>query len=97
MNINLYNPVLFLMLYLVVLNLYGLAIMGIDKRKAEKSRYRIPEKIFFIIALLGGGAGIYAGMKLFHHKTLHNKFRYGIPTILLANIICIVYLLMHIQ
>lgn len=88
-----YTPVFFLVLYIVIINGYGFVVMGIDKWKAAKGKYRVPEKAMFAIALIGGGAGIYGGMKFFHHKTLHNKFKYGIPAILIVNIICIVYIL----
>ncbi len=99
MNLNemVYTPQFYIILYMLIINLYGFTIMGVDKWKAWKGRYRIPEKTIFIIASIGGSAGIFCGMRLFHHKTLHNKFKYGIPALLIANIICIVYILYILQ
>ena len=96
MNINdmIYNPMFFFIAYLLVINIYGLCIMGIDKWKSSHKSRRIPEKILFIVAFIGGAAGIYSGMKVFHHKTLHNKFKYGIPPIVIADIIIVVYVLL---
>jgi uncharacterized membrane protein YsdA (DUF1294 family) len=83
----------YFIIYLVIVNVYGFTIMGIDKWKSVKRKYRIPEKVLFLAAFLGGALGVYAGMKVFHHKTLHNKFRFGIPAILALNIIIVYYIL----
>ncbi len=69
--------------YLVVMNVIGLAVFGYDKRCAIKRRWRVPEKTLFLTALLGGSVGSYVGMFVFRHKTLHWKFRIGIPIIML--------------
>lgn len=76
----------FLLLYLVVINVFGIYIMHLDKRKAKKGYWRIPEATLFLVALVFGSAGILLGMKLFHHKTRHFKFLFGIPAILLVQI-----------
>lgn len=68
-------------IYVVIINIIGFLIMGIDKRKAVKNLWRIPEKTFFIISLLGGGLGSWLGMYTFRHKTKHWYFVAGIPTI----------------
>jgi uncharacterized membrane protein YsdA (DUF1294 family) len=57
--------------------------MGIDKYKAKKGLWRIPEKTIFLIALLGGSGGALLGMHIFRHKTKHWYFRYGLPAILM--------------
>ncbi len=72
-------------------------LMGIDKKKAEKGKWRIPEKTLFAVAILGGAAGSIAGMKVFRHKTKHNKFTVGMPLILVFQImmaaLCIVQMI----
>jgi len=65
--------------------------MYLDKEKSKKHKWRIPEKKLFLIALLFGSPGIYIGMKLFRHKTKHEKFTLGIPMIIILQIILIVY------
>ncbi len=70
-----------ILLYLTVINFTGFAFMGIDKQKARKHLWRIPEKTLFLIAVLGGSAGTIAGMYAFHHKTRHWYFVIGMPLI----------------
>lgn len=70
--------------WLIVINVVGLAVFGHDKRCAVRHQRRVPEKTLFLIALLGGSIGSYAGMTVFRHKTRHWKFRIGIPVIILA-------------
>lgn len=90
------NPeyVTYLIVYLIVINIVGFLAMLIDKRKAEKGRWRIKEGTLFIITLLGGGIGTIAGMYTFRHKTKKLKFTVGLPTILIVEIVLVVYLLM---
>lgn len=77
--------------YLLFVNLMAFAVYGIDKLKARKSRWRIPESTLISLAVLGGSIGAYCGMKFWHHKTLHRKFYIGIPLILLLQILLTVY------
>lgn len=79
--------------YLVVINLIGFAMMGIDKRKAKKRAYRIPESNLFTIAIFGGSIGSILGMQLFRHKTRHWYFVYGMPAILIIQIIIVLLIL----
>ena len=79
-------------LYLILVNLIGFATMGIDKKKAIKHKYRIPEKTLFLIALLGGSAGSILGMQLFRHKTKHWYFVLGMPSILILQIALLFFL-----
>lgn len=72
--------------YLIVMNLIGFALMGIDKSKAKKHAWRIPEKTLFLASLLGGSIGTWAGMYVFRHKTKHWYFVVGMPAILLTQI-----------
>ena len=65
---------------------------GIDKLKAKKGKWRISEATLLLMAVIGGSTGAWAGMRIWHHKTLHKKFRYGIPTIIIMQIALVVYL-----
>ncbi len=81
-------------IYFIFINLLGFFLMGIDKRKAKKGRYRIPEKHLFIPVLLGGAVGGLLGMKIFHHKTKKPKFIFGFYTIFFLQLFllgCIIY------
>ena len=79
--------------FLIVMNVMGFAAFGYDKRCAVRRRWRVPEKTLFLLALLGGSLGSYAGMKVFRHKTRHLKFRIGIPVILLVQSAGVLWLL----
>lgn len=83
-----------IIVYLLIINLIGLLIMYIDKRKAIKESWRIPEKTLLITAILGGAIGTITGMYWFRHKTKKLKFTIGFPTILITEIIIIIYLLL---
>ena len=61
-------------------------LMGVDKWKAKRERWRVPEKTFFLVAILGGSLGAILDMYAFHHKTRHWYFKWGLPAILLAQI-----------
>ena len=61
-------------------------LMGVDKWKAKRERWRVPEKTFFLVAVLGGSLGAILGMYAFHHKTRHWYFKWGLPAILIAQI-----------
>ncbi|MDQ1909265.1 DUF1294 domain-containing protein [Paenibacillus sp. GD4] len=80
-------------LYLLLINLFGLLIMGADKRKAKRKNRRVPEKRLFFIALAGGAAGVWIGMQLWRHKTKHESFTVGVPFLFILNVLC-VYLLL---
>lgn len=73
-------------IYLIFMNIFGLLLMGIDKHKAKKNRWRIPEKTLFLTSLLGGSIGTLVGMYLFRHKTRHWYFVMGMPAILILQI-----------
>lgn len=73
-----------LLMYLLIINLIGFVIMGIDKKRAIRSAYRISEATLFFIALIGGSAGCILGMYTFRHKTKHWYFVAGMPAILMA-------------
>lgn len=75
--------------YLVGVNVIGFVLMRIDKRKAIKKEWRIPERTFWGIALLGGALGSLIGMNYFRHKTKHNSFKIGMPFLVIINIVSI--------
>ena len=86
------NPWALLLLYLLIINLVTFLVFGLDKWKAKRkekkdSVRRIPEKTLFLLSALGGSIGALLGMKVFHHKTLHKSFRFGIPAILALQIV----------
>ena len=81
-----------LLIYLIVMNLIGLAVMAMDKSKARHHAWRIPEKTLFLVSILGGSVGTWAGMYLFHHKTKHWYFVVGMPLILAAQLTAGVWL-----
>lgn len=82
-----------LLVYLAVLNLVTFALYGADKRRAKKGQWRIPEKTLLILPLLGGSVGGILGMAVFHHKTRHWYFRWGLPAMFLLQAAGAVYLL----
>ena len=80
-----------IIIYFILINIIGFLIMYIDKQKAKKGKWRIPEKTLFIITALGGGIGTIAGMYTFRHKTQKVAFVVGFPVITILEIICIIY------
>lgn len=83
----------YFLIYVVIINIYGITVMGIDKYKAKKERWRIRERNFFITALLGGAAGIMMGMTMFRHKTKHKSFYIGVPILYIVNFIFMIIIL----
>ncbi len=81
-----------LLVWLAVINLVTFAVYGIDKAKAKRGTWRVPEKTLFLLPLLGGSLGALLGMRVFHHKTKHWYFVWGIPLILLAQLALAVWL-----
>lgn len=83
------------LIYLLAVNLITFFIYGLDKWKARHSRWRIPEATLLGLAVAGGSVGAWLGMRMFHHKTLHNKFRFGIPAIMVIQLASLGYLLFN--
>lgn len=83
-----------IIIYVVIINIIGFLAMWIDKKKAQKGAWRISEHSLFVITLLGGGIGTIAGMYTFRHKTKKLRFTIGFPTILILEIILVVYFIM---
>ena len=78
--------------YLLAVNIATFFMYGIDKYKAKKSKWRISEAKLLTMVAIGGSIGAWAGMRLWHHKTMHKKFKYGIPVIIIMQIALVVYL-----
>lgn len=84
-----------IVLYLVIINVLTFLLYGIDKWKAKHSRWRIPESVLLGMAAVGGSIGAWLGMRVWHHKTQHKKFRYGVPAILVAQIVLLVWVVVN--
>lgn len=82
----------FLLLYLLIINAIAFVLMRIDKQKAIKRKYRIPEATLMGFAALGGSIGAWIGMQVFRHKTKHIKFTLGIPVIFGIQVLLVIAL-----
>ena len=78
--------------YLLAINIATFFLYGIDKYKAKKNQWRISEATLLLMAVIGGSIGAWSGMRLWHHKTMHKKFKYGIPIIIILQVTIAVYL-----
>lgn len=78
--------------YLLAINVITFFVYGIDKLKAKKGWWRIPEATQLLLAALYGSVGAWLGMKVWRHKTMHKKFRFGVPALLVLQVALIVYL-----
>ena len=81
-----------LLFYIIGINVITFIVYGIDKRKARKGQWRIPESTLLLLAIVGGSIGAWWGMKAWHHKTLHKKFKYGLPLLIALQIALMFYL-----
>ncbi len=90
-------PYQLIFLYLILVNVIGFAIMHIDKAKARKNRWRIPERTLMGIAFIGGSVGTLLGMYSARHKTKHPKFTVGVPLILAVQIIVSLLIYLYIK
>jgi uncharacterized membrane protein YsdA (DUF1294 family) len=82
-----------LLYYIVSINVLTFLVYGIDKWRAKQNKWRISEATLLVLAVIGGSIGAWFGMKAWHHKTMHKKFKYGIPFILLAQIALFAFIL----
>ena len=83
-----------LLYYLMVINLVTFLVYGIDKWQAKQAGQRISEATLLMLAVVGGTVGALLGMKVWHHKTMHKKFKYGLPLILIVQMV-LVYLIIR--
>ena len=81
-----------LLVYIVIINIAAFFMFGIDKRRARKNKWRVPEKTLLIMAAIGGSVGALLGMTTFHHKTKKWKFKLLIPLFLILQAALLVYL-----
>ena len=81
-----------ILIYLILINIVAFAMYGIDKQKAKRNKWRIPEATLLGVALIGGSAGALLGMQMFRHKTKHWKFKILVPAVLIVQIVLLLYL-----
>ena len=84
-----------ILIYLAMINVVTFFVYGIDKWKSQHDRWRVPESVLLGLAAIGGSVGAWLGMKVWHHKTQHKKFKLGVPLIIVlqvALVIAILYL-----
>ena len=86
-----------LIIYLVAVNVVTFFMYGIDKLKAKRSKWRISEATLLWMAVIGGSIGAWLGIKIWHHKTMHKKFKYGVPAIIILQIAAIIYIAMKLE
>lgn len=80
---------MYIFMWMAFISIIGFILMGVDKAKAKKGAWRIPEKTLLGTAFLGGGAGVWLGMEIFRHKTKHWYFKYGVPVICILEILAV--------
>lgn len=85
----------YILIYLLIINALAFVLMCIDKQKAKKHAWRIPEAVLLSIAVLGGSIGIMAGMEIFRHKTKHRRFSIGVPIIIVVQLAIAVFLFLR--
>ena len=78
--------------YILGINVIAFIVYGIDKLKAKRGKWRIPESTLLLLAAIGGILGAWLGMKVWHHKTMHKKFQYGVPLLLILQLALSAYL-----
>lgn len=78
--------------YILGINVIAFIVYGIDKLKAKRGKWRIPESTLLLLAAIGGSLGAWLGMKVWHHKTMHKKFQYGVPLLLILQLALGAYL-----
>ena len=81
------------LIYLLAVNAVTFIVYGIDKYKAKHAKWRISEATLLLLAAIGGSIGAWCGMKIWHHKTMHKKFKYGVPVIFLLQLALAVWII----
>lgn len=82
-----------IVIYLIAINVVTFFMYGIDKWKAKRSKWRISEATLLGMAVIGGSIGAWLGMRVWHHKTMHKKFQFGIPLIIVAQIALLIWII----
>ena len=83
------------LIYIAVINVVAFVVYGIDKWKARRGRWRIPESTLLLLAAVGGSLGAWLGIRVWHHKTMHRKFTIGVPVIIVLQLALAVYLVLN--
>ncbi|MBR5729746.1 MAG: DUF1294 domain-containing protein [Prevotella sp.] len=84
-----------IIIYLLVINVATFLTYGIDKWKAKNAKWRIREAALLLLAVLGGSVGAWLGMKVWHHKTMHKIFKYGVPAIIIVQLVILGFVLLR--
>ena len=84
-------------IYLIIINIAGFAVMGVDKKRARQQAWRIPEKSLFLVSIIGGSLGTFLGMRCFRHKTKHWYFVIFMPLILILHLALAFWLAIHLK
>lgn len=82
-----------LLIYFLAINAVVFVVYGIDKHKAKHAKWRISEATLLMLAIVGGSIGAWCGMKVWHHKTMHKKFKYGVPAIFILQLTLAVWII----
>jgi uncharacterized membrane protein YsdA (DUF1294 family) len=85
----------YILVALLALNIFTFFVYGVDKWKARNGKWRISEATLLLLAAVGGSIGAWCGMKVWHHKTMHKKFKYGVPAIILLQMVAVGLALYH--
>ena len=86
-------PLHVVLAYFITVNVLGLVLFGIDKWKAKHDKWRISEATLLSLTAIGGSIGAWVGMKVWHHKTMHKKFKYGIPLVMVLQLALLLFTL----
>ena len=86
-------PLHVILAYFITVNVLGLVLFGIDKWKAKHDKWRISEATLLSLTAIGGSIGAWVGMKVWHHKTMHKKFKYGIPLVIVLQFALLLFTL----
>ena len=86
-------PLHVVLAYFITVNVLGLVLFGIDKWKAKNDKWRISEATLLSLTVIGGSIGTWVGMKVWHHKTMHKKFKYGIPLVMVLQLALLLFTL----
>ena len=93
MKLEMNNLTTIILIYLTIINVVTFFVYGIDKYKAKHAKWRIPEATLLLLAAIGGSIGAWCGMKVWHHKTMHKKFKYGVPVIFILQVALAVWII----
>lgn len=81
-----------ILIYILIINVVTFIVYGIDKYKAKHAKWRISEATLLLLVATGGSIGAWCGMKVWHHKTVHKKFKYGVPAIFILQVVLAVWI-----